>query len=229
MIPQVLDSLHVGRRSGQVACSAAEAKENIVLKNALKAASFIGALALGQGTADASLIMRTFTFTGSDFIDLLKSNTAPTSPVIGSVTVTFDPTVPETDDTTGVVLNSLNVALTSPISFDYFNATDQIIFGGLQFGAAVEGTGFDDFSVVFNAASAATPTFKSLLYRVSGPLSGSAFQAESGSVSATAPISVTPPPPPPEVPEPGTLAVLTFGLGALAMVRRRERTATPIA
>lgn len=196
-----------------------------MLKQGLSALSLIGALAiaLGQGTAIASPIMRTFNFTASDFSDIIGSSAAPVSTVTGSITVTFDPTVPETDDTTGIVLNSLNIALTSPISFSYFNTSDQIIFGGLQFGAGVEGTGFDDFGVVFTSASSATPGFKSLLYRVSGPLAGSGFQAGTGSVTATPAIPVTPPPS--EVQEPATLAVLTFGLGALATMRRRARTA----
>jgi hypothetical protein len=194
-----------------------------VLKNGFYALSMMGALtiALGQGTASASPIARTFDFTASGFSDVLASNTPPVGTVTGSVTVTFDPAVPEMDVSTGIVLNSLNIALGSPISFSYFNS-DQIIFGGLQFGAGGQGTGFDDFGVVFTSASGDTPGFKSLLYRVSGPFAGSAFAAATGSVTATPPIPVTPPPPT-EVPEPGTLAVLTIGLGALAMTRRRVR------
>jgi hypothetical protein len=220
----LFDSLCATNFRGQISYSDAVARRTIVLKQSLNALWLVGALAapLGHGTANASPISRTFDFTASDFFDIIGSNAAPVNTVAGSITVTFDPSVPKTDDATGIVLNSLNIALGSPISFDYFNMSDQIIFGGLQFGAATEGTGFDDFSVVFNSATADTPGFKSLLYRVSGPLAGSAFEYGTGSVTATPPVPVVIPPPT-DLPEPGSLAVLTVGLGALAMMRR-ERT-----
>jgi hypothetical protein len=218
----LFDNLCAKHFRGQISYSNAGAGGTIVFKQCLNALSTIGVLliALGHGTANASPISRTFNFTASAFTDIIGSATAPISTVTGSITVTFDPTVAETDDTTDIVLNSLNIALGSPISFDYFNASDQIVFGGLQFGAAVEGTGFDDFGAAFTSASADTPGFKSFLYRVTGPLDGSAFEAETGSVTATPPVAVTRPPT--AVPEPCALAVLTLGLSGLAMVRRER-------
>ena len=79
----------------------------------VRTALFVGLMFI-QASANASLITRTYDFS----VEMEPS--APDSPVTGSVTITFDPTGGSLlNQTTGIILNDLNISLGSAISFDY--------------------------------------------------------------------------------------------------------------
>lgn len=67
----------------------------------------------------AGLITWTFDITVSNFTREWITGTAPVDPVMGSVTVTFGPSVDLSETTANITLNSLNIALASPIAFRY--------------------------------------------------------------------------------------------------------------
>ncbi len=63
-------------------------------------------------TYDVSFTADTFQV-GSGF------DSPPQDPVVGSFTITFDPTLTYANTTAGITLNSLNISLGSPLSFSY--------------------------------------------------------------------------------------------------------------
>src|SRR5262249_47781731 len=143
----------------------------------------------------ASPITRTFDFSGSDVTlgsPILQLGAGPYDPVLGSVTVTFDPTGGDVSgQTTGITLNSINVPLSSQISFNYTMAIDFLCVGGIfasSCGLAVFQNP-DDFLVGIRGASTSTPILTSVGYTLSSVPPGLSaqccFQANSRSVSAT--------------------------------------------
>jgi hypothetical protein len=163
--------------------------------------------------------------------------TAPTNPVTGAFTITFDPTQTYLDSTTGITLNSLNILLDSALSFDYspsaytigvttFDA-GELVVGGLNSGACcVELTPstFNDFYLqILNFTSA--PAFNQLGYTIAanGDYFYSAVGTSGGSVSVTA-VSATP--------LPAALPLFATGLGAMGLFgwrRKRKSSAPPAA
>jgi hypothetical protein len=159
--------------------------------------------------------------------------TAPTNPVTGAFTITFDPTQTYLDSTTGITLNSLNILLDSALSFDYspsaytaggqLFAAGELVVGGLNNGACcVELTPstFNDFYLqILNFTSA--PAFEQLGYTIAanGDYFYSALGARGGSVSVT------------PTPLPAALPLFASGLGALGLFgwRRKRKSAAAIA
>ena len=112
-------------------------------------------LLLGVGTASASLVTETISFTATNFF---PPGAAPVDPVMGSVTVTFDPTVNGSGSAT---LNSLNINV-GAIGFTNF-VSGPLYIGGLLNGYPNISAHTDDFFLsVLNVQS--TPTFGSLGY-----------------------------------------------------------------
>jgi hypothetical protein len=78
-------------------------------------------LALGTGSANAMTITEIINFTASSF-----RAGAPVDPVIGSFTITFDPTTSVNVGTT-ITLNDLNITPSvNPLFFAYFAPTGQL-------------------------------------------------------------------------------------------------------
>ena len=91
--------------------------------------------------AHADMMSYYVTFSASGF-----PTGAPVDPVVGSFTITFDPTQSYTEETSGITLNSLNINLGSEFGFDYAPApTPIIIVGGIRTGVHGITPGTDDF------------------------------------------------------------------------------------
>lgn len=90
----------------------------------------IAALLLGQVPwATAASITERFDLSAHGFQNVTPDNlsVAPPEPFELSFTVTFDPTLDYALTTSGIFLNSVNVAHTAPLAFTYQKATTQFL------------------------------------------------------------------------------------------------------
>ena len=163
------------------------------------------------------------TFTASNFS--ASGGTVPTDPVQGSFTITFDPTqsYPIAGTTTGITLNTLNIALGSALSFSYNDPTsgfpaDTLVVGGIfdnpstvQYSPAT-----DDFWLFINNFTSADPAFDQVGY-AQVAAGNYLFYTDSAS-GGTGSVTVTPVTAP--VPLPPT--ALLFGSGLLGLVGLRR-------
>jgi hypothetical protein len=103
------------------------------------ALAFASALTFLTGGATAATVTDLVTFSATDFTCVASCPT-PVDPVTGSFTITFDPTQTYTDETAGISLNSLGIALDSSLAFDYSPTSmgavtgasaDELVVGGL--------------------------------------------------------------------------------------------------
>jgi hypothetical protein len=170
--------------------------------------------------ANAVSISKTLNFSvvGFDYWPGLESDILPTGPaedpVVGSVTINFDPDsgFGYLDETTGIVLNSLNIALDSQISFNYYKGGDILVIGGLAGGlsdiSGVDGIELasNDFCLAFGAISS-IPYISDMSYVQATDIYGF-WVSETGSVSV--------------VPEPGAAGLVTLGFIGLMWVKRRN-------
>jgi hypothetical protein len=85
--------------------------------------------------AQAAVVTKTYAFSAQNFFP--AASPPPVSVVTGSFTVTFDDAVDVFDTTTGLVINDLNIPVTSTISYSY--ETGQ--YGGIRFGGRETGQG----------------------------------------------------------------------------------------
>ena len=108
-------------------------------------AAFLVAAALLPVAAEASTITSTFSFTATG------AGGGPQNPVTGSFTITYDPTLSKTNDTAGIQVNSLSIALGTLISYDFNPATGAMIIGGTLHGAGAVELGTDDFFLGLHA------------------------------------------------------------------------------
>jgi hypothetical protein len=162
------------------------------------------------GQVQAATLTRTFDFigTGPFFPD-----PAPTDPMTGSFTVTFDPTLAVTDQTAGVTLHALNVSADSQIGYDYDPVLDRLTVGGMENGAAAVFGFSNDWGVYIGGAAGLTPTLFVAYYTTATIVSP--FQTETGSLAFQDGGAGG------GVPEPGVWAYLLSGFGALGSVLRR--------
>jgi hypothetical protein len=167
------------------------------------------------GSAAAATITKTFSFAGTGFVGFVFGTPAPIDPLIGSVTVTFDPTLFSSNETSGITLNSLNFSLGSAISFNYNPWLDQIAFGGANVSTIAVAPGTDDFALDIRHASSATPEYFTAIYtRAATPR-----EVWAGTLSAHTP-SVA-------VPEPAVWSLMILGFGASGAMLRRGRRPKP--
>jgi hypothetical protein len=151
--------------------------------------------------AEASTITETIDFTA-------KGSGGPVDPVTGSFTITYDPTLHYWNETgPDITLNSLNIALDSPLSFSY-DPGSYLQVGGLAGSAIGYSWGSNDF--VLSLFPSYAP-YNFLAYSQVGQTSG----FYSSDVSATyTPVSLATTPIPASVLMMGTalLALAGFGL-----------------
>ena len=181
------------------------------------------ALVAVVGAANAATVSYDVTFSATNFASAY-GQAAPTDPVMGSFQITFDPTQTYTDDTSAITLQSLNIALSSALSFDYSptdnsnGAADELVVGGVLNGATTVqyNPPTDDFWLHINTFTV-SPTFQQVGYSQTSLGSANLFYTsgtpgQDGSVTVTA------------VPELSTWAMLIagfVGLGGFGYTRRR--------
>jgi hypothetical protein len=189
----------------------------------LAGALLLGCLLSAQGAA-ASTITHTIDFTASDFVTTGGGPAAPFSPVTGSLTLTFDPTLNYDDESSGITLDAINVnigGLGGTPMFDYFvggGFARQLIIGMSLNGADGLASGVNDFllSVSYEPVGWFPAQF---FYGQAG--SNYLYEASTVSVDFT-PLPVT------QTPIPGSVLMLLTGLGAMgamAVFRRRDGAA----
>src|SRR5262249_880419 len=124
----------------------------------LIALSALLSLAAAATSAKASLITETISFNASGFALIGGiGNTPPVDPVFGSFTITFDPTVVVTNQTSGISLNSINITFADTLAFNV-NPSGQLLVGGLANGVLGTLAETNDFVLQINQI-ATNPTF----------------------------------------------------------------------
>jgi PEP-CTERM motif len=160
---------------------------------------------------EAATIVRTFDFTGSDIARLFGTDPIPVSDVFLSFTVEFDPLLAYTNQTSGIVLNSVNLPLGSAFGFSYDPLVNQFLtVGGLANNTNGSSTANNDFVLGINNSAGASPTVLSFSFTTAGA-PGSLFRSFDNVLSVTA------------VPEPATWLMMIVGFGAVGASIRRAR------
>jgi hypothetical protein len=210
-------------------------KRSIIKQMSLVAAAT--ALACLASGAKAATVTETYDFTLSNFVDIINNAAAPIPTVTGSFTVTFDPLVSVSNQTTGFTFNTTpGLVSDSPIGFTVFAASSstgdtEIAVGGTENGANEVGEGSNDPIVFFNIPNASDPADASLVvcsqpgftcgnftgnetvfasgYALGG--TSSVFFATTEAVTSAG------------VPEPATWAMMLVGFGGLGGAMRARR------
>jgi hypothetical protein len=114
----------------------------------LAAASILACAVLGGASAQAAVVTKTYDVTFDTLIDPFDNQTPPIQPVTASFTLTFDPSVNYTNETSGITVNELNVPVSSAIGFSTGTDASGDLFmsiGGIENSAGDVGFGTNDF------------------------------------------------------------------------------------
>jgi hypothetical protein len=186
---------------------------NRILGRSLKLVSAGVGVSLLCFPANAALVTETINFNGPvGFV--VGSTPAPVNPVIGSFTVTFDPTLDYAPTATGVTVNSLNILFISPVFFSYNHTADLLKIGDTANLAGVQ-QGTNEFNLQVQTFSG--QTLATLLY-TQASLPNSAFGANDlNPVITINPVITT------AVPEPSTWAMMILGFAGVGFMAYRRR------
>jgi hypothetical protein len=169
------------------------------------------ACAFGAGAANASPVSLTIDFSATGFIiGFGATGPAPVDPVIGQLSITFDPPIAITNDTIGITVLGLNISLGSPAAFDYDPCTQIMLIGGLQNGVGTVASFTNDFELQIGAAADPGVLFERLQYTTMDRVGR--FVALAGFLSVG----------PAAVPEPAPLLLIATGLRGLVGCRRHR-------
>jgi hypothetical protein len=179
------------------------------------------------GQATAAVVTDKVSFSANS-LQSAFGDPVPVDPVTGSFTITFDPTMTYTDTTSGITLNTLNIALGSALAFSYnpSKAAGSLPAGTLIVGGSADGAGMvqykpptDDFWL-FITSFATAPKFAQLGYSQVATLDQSLFYTINGTGSVSVNTVL------PGVPEPASWAMLTLGFGFVGFAMRRRQSQT---
>lgn len=184
--------------------------------NKVACAALAAAMMLGTGSAaSAATVVKKFDFTATGFTPV----GAPVNPVIGSITIEFDPTVSVSQSTSGITLNSLNIAMGSPLMFSFNPGFFGLMsIGGTQGSDGVQ-HGTNDFAFSFFYADTATPQIPLFFYSQVGHMN--AYETRNVALS----VSVVEPGGPGAVPEPAAWALMIGGFGLAGSALRGRKSA----
>lgn len=176
-------------------------------------------LLASANVADASVVNKIVSFSADTFQSAFGA-TAPNDPVTGSFSITLDDALDYTNSTIGISLGSLDIALSSALSFNYNSVTDRLEVGGIANGASVinYSPADNDFWLFINGFLSGAPVFDQLGY-ARAALNGQYWYT----INGTGSVGVNDAPPP-AVPLPAALPLLAAALGGLALLRRGART-----
>jgi hypothetical protein len=218
---------------------------SMTYKNLLLSAAVLTSLASG---AQAAIVTETYDFTLTNFVDIINNAVAPIATVTGSFTVTFDPLVSVSNQTTGFTFNTTpGLASDSPIGFTVFGASTPtgdatIAVGGTAAGANEVFGNTNDPIVFFDIPDASDPADASLVICSQpgfscGNFTGNETVFASGyALAGTSSVffatneTVTVPPAT-GVPEPSTWAMMGLGFAGLAFMgyRRKDKMVLKVA
>jgi hypothetical protein len=167
---------------------------------------FVVALfAVGANRASAEPITLSFDFVGSGF-----GVGAPVDPVSGSFFITFDNSRNLSEQTSGITVSNLNIALDAPPGFAYGAIDDVLLLGGTLNGVQILGTGTNDF--LFSIRNASTQPHAPFGFVYS---QASVFDVFRGAATLTAA--------PAPIPEPATFTLVGAAAAGALLNRRRRR------
>jgi len=165
----------------------------------------VSLLVLAAGSADADTITLSASFIASGF-----GEGAPVDPVTGSYSITFDNDVFILEQTAGITLSNLNIAIDGPPAFFYDPRTDLLILGSTFNGLLTVIHDTNDFFLTVGHAS-------------THPINVQLVYAQRGTdiFKGGATLRSTP------VPEPSTLALALVGTIVAALRRHRKAPSIP--